>query len=373
MPERFGILCTAPKLAAPPRTAHALTRHGAEVCVVAPPDSYIALTRFKKADVLMPAPEIARKLPAIARTLAEDFGAHSILAGDDGAFMLLAQLITQLDRLELSDATRALIVRSAPPAERALQLVSDAAFICDQAGSSCAPPRSVANPAVPDAVHFAQSVGYPVMVKCDGGAGGSGVRRCRDKTQLLAALQAAHANKVDFILQEFLPGSVFAVALSGVCGRVAAAFAFEKHVTLGAHGVATVLRHDARPEILSHARALYERYCLNGFCGIDYIADANGELHLLEINRCIVPKSHFAREFGVDLAEAMLCSLRGQPIPAPQAPAHEYVALFPLEWYRDPESEFLSSAYHDVPWRDPAVLAAMIQDAAKAARPPANP
>ena len=81
MTERFAILCTNSKLAAPPRTACALTRHGAEVCVVAPPDSYIALTLFKKADILMPAAEIARKLPAIVRVLAEDFGAHSILAG----------------------------------------------------------------------------------------------------------------------------------------------------------------------------------------------------------------------------------------------------------------------------------------------------
>lgn len=368
MSERFGILCTAPKLAAPPRVAHALTRNGAEVCVVAPPDSYIALTQFKKADMLMPTAEISRKLPAIARVLAEDFGAHSILAGDEGAFIKLAELITQMDRLELSDTTREMISRSAPPAEMALRLVSDAAFICDK-HEACAPPRSLANPAVADAVQFAESIGYPLMVKRDGFTCGLGVTRCEDKKQLLAALQSANAQGAGFAMQEFMPGPVFGVALSGVCGRVAAAFAFEKHQTLGAHGVATVLKHDPRSDILDHARALYEHYGLNGFCGIDYIADASGAAHLLEINRCIVPKSHFSQVFGVDLAASMLSLLRGEPIPAAQAPAHTYVALFPLEWYRDPQSAFLTSAHHDVPWHDPDVLAAMMQDVAKAKRP----
>lgn len=373
MRERFGILCTASKLAAPPRTAHALMRNGAEVCVVAPPESYMAETQCKKADLLMPSSEIARKLPVVARVLAEEFGAHSILAGDDGAFMLLAQLITQLDQLDLSDATRALIARSAPPAEKALQLVSDSKFICDQNGTTCAPPRSLADPSAEAAVRFAEMVAYPLMLKRDSSAGGAGVTRCNDEAQLLAALQSARADGISFVLQEFLPGPVFGVALSGVCGRAAAGFAFEKHVTLGAHGVATVLKYSPRTDIVDHARDLYERYGLNGFCGVDYIADANGGAHLLEINRCIVPKSHFSNAFGVDLAAAMLCLLRGHDVPEAQPPAHEYVALFPLEWHRDPRSEFLSTAHHDVPWQDPAVLAAMVQDVAKAAKPLASP
>jgi hypothetical protein len=43
------------------------------------------------------------------------------------------------------------------------------------------------------------------------------------------------------------------------------------------------------------------------------------------------------------------------------APTHELVAMFPNEWRRDPDSPFLSSALHDVPWDDPGVLGAMRQ------------
>ena len=55
----------------------------------------------------------------------------------------------------------------------------------------------------------------------------------------------------------------------------------------------------------------------------------------------------------------MLALMRGQRIPEARAPEHEYVALFPQEWQRDPSSKFLATAFHDVPWEDPAVLAAM--------------
>ena len=358
MPERFGILSVVATEASPPRVAHALTRRGAEVCVVAPQDSYVALTQFKKADILMPAPEIARKLPAILRTLAEDFGAHSVLAGDTSAFMMLAQLVTQMDRLDLSDATRAMILRSAPSPKKTMQLVSDAAFIVSQEGDACRPPRSIANPEAADAIEFAHAVGYPVMLKRDGGVGGAGVTRCNTERELLFALSAPSPH-AGFVVQEFLPGPVYAVTLSGVTGRVAAAFAFEKRVMWGPHGVSTVLKYEPRADILEHARALYERYELNGYCGIDYICDGAGGAHLLEINPCIMPESHFPGTFGVDLTASMLALMRGQRIPEARAPEHEYVALFPQEWQRDPSSKFLATAFHDVPWEDPAVLAAM--------------
>ena len=288
--------------------------------------------------------------------------------------MLLAQMATQSAHLDFSDASRAMIARSAPPPEKALELVSDAEFISREEGGACSPPKSLLNPSVAEAVQFAESIGYPLMLKRDGSAGGLGVTKCHDKRQLLAAMQSL-SPKLGFVLQEFMPGPVYGVAVSGVAGRVAAAFAFEKHLTLGPHGVATVLKYEPRQDIRDHACALYERYGLNGFCGIDYIADANGGAHLLEINRCIVPKSHFSGAFGVDLVEAMLCVLRERPVPEAKAPPHEYVALFPLEWRRDPQSHFLTDAHHDVPWEDPAVLTAMIQDAAKprsvSDRPPA--
>ena len=42
--------------------------------------------------------------------------------------------------------------------------------------------------------------------------------------------------------------------------------------------------------------------------------------------------------------------------PAPRVTEKDTIALFPQEWIRDPESAFLRSGYHDVPWEEPELL-----------------
>lgn len=49
-------------------------------------------------------------------------------------------------------------------------------------------------------------------------------------------------------------------------------------------------------------------------------------------------------------------------IPAVSGLRHEFVAHFPNEWRRDPQSPYLREAYHDVPWDDPPLLKKLIQD-----------
>lgn len=365
MAERFAIMCASPSSAAPPRVAHALTHHGAEVCIVAPPESYASLTRHKVADILMTFEEVVPRMPHIARVLAEDFGAHSVLMGDDAMFSAWTHLLRRADDAKLSDTTRAMIARSLPPLEKA-QLIDDgAAFIAAQVGTDCSPPPSLANPSLADAVRFADEVGYPVMLKRNAFAAGAGVTRCNDALALTAAFNDGRANPRDpgYVVQKYVAGEIYAVAISGVTGQPAAAFSFIKHVKMfGPHGQASVLKYAPRDDLLAHAAQMFASLELNGFAGFDYIVDPNGRAWLMEINQCIVPKSHFSSCFGVDLAASMLAMVRGEPIPAPRDPSHEYVALFPNEWLRDPQSPFLHQAFHDAPWEDPQVLSALIQN-----------
>lgn len=364
MGERFAIIGSAPKACAAARVAGALTRHGADVCIVAPPGSHTSMTRFKRADILMPYAEIHAKLGSILRTLADDFGAHSVLAGDETVFGSLTAMVLEADKAKLTDGARALLARSMPTADKAARLWSESAFIMAHANDrACAPPVSLANPSDDDALRFAGELGYPVAVKRDGSGGGTGVTRCDDAAALRTAVATARECG-RFLVQKYVKGRTYGVALSGVEGRAAAAFSFIKFVTTSVDGIGTVLKCDRRDDIIAHARGLYEAYGLNGFVGIDYIVDDSGRAHLLEINRCIVPKSHFAGYFGVDLAGAMLAMMRGQSILAPAAPMHECVALFPMEWCRDPASPYLRDAYHDVPWDDPDLVAAATREIA---------
>jgi hypothetical protein len=110
--ERFAILCAATNWTGPARVARELVRHGAEVCIVAPPDSIVALTRYKTADLLLPLDEINRTLPGVLQVLAEQFGARTVLAGDTAAFLLLAHLMSAASRLKLDSKTEAMLRRS---------------------------------------------------------------------------------------------------------------------------------------------------------------------------------------------------------------------------------------------------------------------
>jgi biotin carboxylase len=356
--ERFGILCVAPSWTSPPRTARQLALHGAEVCMIAPPGSYAALTRFKSADILMPSDEIGRKLPAILRTLAEAFGARSVLAGDNGAFTLLAQLVSRAGDMGLSEATRAMLTRSMPEARLAAQLAIDSAFITAP-HEGLPPPRTLANPQLDEAVAFAAAETYPVVLKRDGSAAGTGVSICANEMELRAAFDAAQGA---FVLQAFVRGQVYGVAVSGVGGKAVAAVSFAKHqVWPEPQGPATVIRCDRRDDLIADACRLYETYGLNGYAGFDYIVGEDGRAFLLEANPYIV-EGHVSGCFGCDLTAAMLAALRGEAPAAVRAPSHEFVAFFPNEWSRDAQSVFLASAYHDVPWDDAALLEAMMRD-----------
>jgi len=362
MAERIGIVCTGTGWTAPPRTAAALTRCGADVCVVAPPGSYAALTRFKAADIVMRPDELFRVMPSVLRTLAEDFGAHTVLPGDDLAFAGLAKFVERMDKLAISETTRTMMVRSMPAAPAARLLACDSDFIiAQQHRRPCPAPPSVANPDLSEAEAFALAHGYPVVVKRDGFAAGYGVTICRDRDALAQALAQApaHPRNATFVVQKFVPGTVYGATVSGVYGRPLAGFSFVKHQCSTENGATSVALHDHRDDIVQHAFALFAEYGLNGFSGFDYIVDPDGNAFFIEINPRLMPTGHLTC-FGVDLSAAFVAALSGQASPPPPPRTHEYAALFPNEWARDTESPYLRAALHDVPWHDPPVLAAMI-------------
>lgn len=369
MAERFGILCSATDWTGPARTAWSLTKHGAEVCVVAPPDAYVARSKHKFADLLMPFEDIDRHMPSVVRTLAEEFGAHSVLAGDDLAFASLAKLVQRMDGLQLSDTVKAMMARSMPNAAAAKLLASDSDFIVAQQDARlCPAPPCVANPSLVEAEAFAARVGYPVVMKRDGFASGAGVAVCHDAAQLQKALTftPTHPRNATFVVQKFIRGTVYGATVSGVTGRPLAGFAFVKHECSTMNGATSVAKLDNREEILRKSFELFEMYGLNGYAGFDYVVGDDGKTYFIEVNPRIMPTGHFTQDmFGVDLTAAMLAALRNQPVPRPVAAKQEYVALFPNEWARDVDSPHLRSALHDIPWADPPVFAAMIDNTLK--------
>jgi len=111
-------------------------------------------------------------------------------------------------------------------------------------------------------------------------------------------------------------------------------------------------------EMLLAVGRMVRRLGLSGFCGFDFVLDAEpGSAWLIEINPRATQVGHLNLGGGRDLPAALYAALSGTTLQsAPKVTEKDAIALFPQEWIRDPQSAFLRSAYHDVPWQEPALV-----------------
>jgi predicted ATP-grasp superfamily ATP-dependent carboligase len=123
-------------------------------------------------------------------------------------------------------------------------------------------------------------------------------------------------------------------------------------------GHATVVRRIENPEMSAGVEAVVRRLSLSGFFGFDYMLETGTRhAYLIEVNPRSTQVGHLSLGVGHDLPAALYAVLSGKPEqPSPRITENDTVALFPQEWIRDPESTFLQSAYHDVPWDEPELI-----------------
>jgi hypothetical protein len=142
-------------------------------------------------------------------------------------------------------------------------------------------------------------------------------------------------------------------------------------VSQGEVGPPNVIRRSDCPQLEEATRKIAGHYGLSGIHGMDFIRDATGAVHLLEINPRPTQGSTIAFGPGRDLPAALVSRLVPGAGMRP-AVSSDTVAIFPREWQRDPSSPYLKSAHHDVPWDDPAVLLACLRGS-KIPLPPSKP
>jgi hypothetical protein len=82
---------------------------------------------------------------------------------------------------------------------------------------------------------------------------------------------------------------------------------------------------------------------------------------LIEMNSRSTPLCHFALGGGRDPVAALVARLQGAPPPSrPAITVNPVIAYFPQAWQAMPASALLRTAYHDVPWEDPALVKELI-------------
>jgi hypothetical protein len=102
---------------------------------------------------------------------------------------------------------------------------------------------------------------------------------------------------------------------------------------------------------------------LSGLIGFDFMIEAaTGAARLIEMNPRNTPVCHISLGPGRDLIGALTVQLSGREKPHnAAATSNDIIALFPDAWMADPESNFLYSGYHDVPWDEPALVNELIR------------
>ena len=264
--------------------------------------------------------------------MAEDFGAHSILAGDNAAFTFLAQLMAQLDTVGVSDATRAMLQRSMPEASAAALIAQDAAFITSHGdGRARRRERSQLRQST-RRMQFAAELAYPVVVKRDGYAAGKGVTICASENELRETVSA---------IERTICGAAFCARRCvrrrserriGQCGR--GHFMSAKRSLAGTPWAGD--RDRLRSTRGSHCR------CLPSVPGVRPERVCGPRLHrgydgtrAFDRGEPVYCRRDVSACFGCDLTAAMLAAMRGESRAAMSHPhARIRSPSFPNEWRR---------------------------------------
>jgi thioesterase domain-containing protein len=212
---------------------------------------------------------------------------------------------------------------------------SETIEIARAAGVRAPPTRRIGDPAELD--RWIEAYGFPVVLKTDGSWGGRGVaiagdrgqairlwRRLSRRPSLIRAVKRAAMNWDANPLRELWRGSrpcVNAqvhvagrdanVALAVNDGNVLAAVAVEVLETQCRNGPARIVRVIEHPGIAAAARKVMERLRLTGLVGMDFILDAEGTAHLIEVNARPTPTCRLALGRDRDPVRALRSSFPG--------------------------------------------------------------
>jgi hypothetical protein len=241
--------------------------------------------------------------------------------------------------------------------------------------------------------------GFPAVLKSDGSWGGDGVVIARTREEARAAYRklsapparwrslarAIRRNDAHFLLaalkptasavcvQRFITGHQAASAFAADKGTITAAFHYDVLVAQSMTGPPSVIRRVDCEEMDAACRAVTKCFGLSGLHGLDFIRDSSGAVHLIEINPRATQGGSLPFGAGRDLPSAIAASLVGQAVGAREAIDKDIVVFFPREWQRDPESPYLKSGFHEVPWDDPGIVSAILgvppKKRSRAARP----
>lgn len=372
------------------RVAIALAKAGCVVDAVCPAGHPFGMTRAVRHmhdyNGLAPVMSFARAIRAVNPDI--------VIPGDDLATWHLHELYSrERTRGVDGDSVCQLIERSLGSAESFAVVHERHAFMQLAKEEGVRVPYTEVISDRNELLNWITKVGFPTVLKANGTSGGDGVKVVNTVEEAENAFRKLHSPPLvaraakravvdrDLTLvwpsllrrrpvvnaQSFIAGREATSAMVCWQGAVLASIHFEVVQKMRAAGHATVIRRIDHPEMTSAAEKIARRLKLSGFHGLDFMLEAEtGNAYLIEINPRTTQVGHLAFGRGRDLPAALYAAVTGQEVAARSAAIdNDTIALFPQEWKRDPESPFLTSAYHDVPWSEPEMVSSCISKVQK--------
>ena len=361
---------------APARLPWELQQAGCRVAVLAPAGSLAARTPHVDRRTVATGDETLGAWTALFDREVDAFDPDVVLPGDDAAIRAL--LGVALEPPPGSDAATvarraALLSRSLGPLDRLVASI-DKTRLFELAGSVglAAADGGIAT-STGEAIEIAERLGFPVIVRAGFGTGGSGSARCDTPVAVRDALRSARRPRgwlpegtMRHLVQRWSDGPVLVRASLAWRGAEVAGTTRGRLATYpGPLGPGSAVAFEGLPEVTAATRTLLAALGATGYVGTQFILEpGSGRPLLLEINRRMVPATYGSRHAGIDLARALAATLRGEawdgPDDLPPGPGPR-LALFPQEWYRDPDSAWLADLPCDAPWHDAALFRAMLR------------
>ena len=354
----------------------AFARAGFEVVLLTPRHSLAEKSRFvARIEHLEDNATPQMWLNAFVR-VADEWAPRLVVPCDDLAFRLLAMLaLTPPDELPSARRLKLAVLIRESLGEPAHYRESVDKLLLPAAAAALGvrmPPCAIAV-TLDEALDFAASHGYPVVLKRSHSTGGDGVEICGSGEQLAHAFASlSNFTGLDcgdtvvgrVLVQAHIAGRVMGHTFLSWRGNVLTGYAGER-MAIGPNdkGPNTVMRYHHDPQLYSEVAKLARGFGMTGIAAPEFVVEfGTGDAYLLEINRRLVGGAHRGSDFNVDHAAALHAALHGKTIPtrASLDDGEEQMSVhFPQEWLRDPQSRWLRDYPVDLPWDDPGLLRAL--------------
>ena len=371
------LVATATQWLGAARVPRALSRAGFDVSVLIPKGSLAEKSRFVRRIGFLPHNATSREwMYAFAATV-KAVAPRIVLPCDDTALrllMLLATLPPPEMRPDLKIQLQVLINDSL--GEPVLYRTSiDRTLITPAAEAMGIPvPAHRVVSSLGEAESFIAAHRFPLVVRRSQSTAGEGVAIVHSSDELAAAMtRLLQPAGLDFgdstvgsvMLQAHIPGRAHFYVGVAWKGELLAGFAVDKLEgdPLGPPTASRYFRSKAMHELTAR---LAKGFDLTGIFSPEFIVDERtGEPILLDLNRRMSHGSHIGALFNVDVAAALHSAMHGLPqtTRAELDDGEEHLcAHFPAEWVRDAESRWLREARVDIPWDEPDLFLALVEE-----------